>query len=668
MLDLCRRNPSRIRYLENAKDMRSWYKGNRFLAPMMGQDDMGIDEQNATSRRNIIGETVDELGSVLLKNNPVIRRKPYLPQHIELGDDLDGMWHWQWTECNGQSIFRSYMEDAQLTGLSNMKAIWDPFVTYPGRKGVIRLLTIPEGALFVDPYASNCQRGIDPRFIIHHVRKLPEELVAKFGKKAAMLFGIGGSRGRQANWNYAKDMMGMSNIELTKPLSGPRIPSAMNYPMPSSLSLSSADVPVDPLEGAKKDVYEAWIFPHTLYANDLVTGKELQATEYKYGLVATMCDNTILDIKPNPLTSRRRIQVQNDMGGQSTRVVEVGPKRHPFIFLWWKRTADERGNRTFYECQSMVEWMTSIQFNYNAIRRNIAIIGRTLSNPAIAYNEDLLDMDPAQIKNVPGQLYKVQGGARSIDQAIKHIFPSGVPADLFNMVAQDEAAIKQIGGVRPGLVGLFPQAGGTSHTPAATIGTLQEAAFGPLWRYVSELDDALVDISTFMDGVIQQKMQPGHYMATSRRGRQFWLEWTGEHAAAQFQRQVVAGATTPVYDLEKEQREAFVMQLTEKAMLSGDPRVVRIYMIYLRSLYNFPWAAQYEQELQAELMRLEQMSQGLQGVGAQGMMNQLQGQLGQGQGQQQALPPAGGGTEIDEEGFASLLQAMDATPESLGLT
>ncbi len=235
------------------------------------------------------------------------------------------------------------------------------------------------------------------------------------------------------------------------------------------------------------------------------------------------------------------------------------------------------------------------------------------------------------------------------------------------MVSMDEQAIKQIGGIRPGLIGLFPQGGGTSHTPAATIGTLQEAAFGPLWRYVDELGTALVDIATLMDGVIQLKMKPGQYMATSRRGRQFWLEWTGEHAAAQFQRQVVAGATTPVYDLEKEQREAFIMQLVEKAMLANDPRIVRLYLIYVRSLYNFPWAEQYEQELQAELSRLENLSQGLQGVGAQEMMNQLQGRVGQGQGQQ-ALPAAGEGTSLDEEGFNALLGAMNATPEQLGLS
>lgn len=661
MIDLSKRHPSRISYLENAKEMRNWYRGDRFLAPVAGMDDMEIDDANATSRRNILGETVDELGSVLLKNKPIIRRKPYLPWHVELSDDLDSMWLWQWQEASGQAKIRAMMEDAQLTGLSAMKVIWDPFVGYPGRQGVIRLMPIPEGAILVDPYASNHQRGLDARFIIHHVRKLPEELIAKFGEKAAKAMGYSPNIAQSSVQDQlAKQMLNMSNIELTKPLSGPRIPSATNYPIPSALTLQAEDTATDPLEGAKKDVYECWIFPQTMYSNDLVSGKDVKYGEYKYGAVATMVDNSIIDVKPNPYFRRRRLQVQDEFGEQNTRVLEVGPCRHPFVFMWWKKTADEYGNRTFYNCMSMVEWMTSIQFNYNAIRRNIAIIGRTIANPMIAYNEDMLGMDPAKIRNVPGQLIRVSGMAGNIQDAIQQIYPSQIPQDLVSMNLQDEQAIKQAGGIRPGLVGLYPQGGGTSHTPAATIGTLQEAAFSPLWRYVEEIGDTLVDVSTIMDGLMQQKYEPGHYMATSRNGREFWLQWTTEHAAAQFQRHVVSGATTPVYDLEKEQREAYVMQLAQQAVISGDPRVIRMAMIYLRSLYNFPWAYQYEQELQLELMRLEQMTQGMQQIGAQGLQNQWQGEIDRAA-QQGGI--AGAGAGVDEEGLAILSEAMARMPE-----
>ena len=104
--------------------------------------------------------------------------------------------------------------------------------------------------------------------------------------------------------------------------------------------------------------------------------------------------------------------------------------------------------------------------------------------------------------------------------------------------------------------------------------------------------------------------------------------------------------------MEKEQREAFVMQLAQEAIVSTDPRLVRIAMIYMRSLYNFPWAYQYEQELQQELMRLEQMTQGMQQIGASDLQNQWQGQLGQQGGQ----PMAGAG--VDEEGLAILSQRM----------
>jgi hypothetical protein len=78
-------------------------------------------------------------------------------------------------------------------------------------------------------------------------------------------------------------------------------------------------------------------------------------------------------------------------------------------------------------------------------------------------------------------------------------------------------------------------------------------------------------------------------------------------------------------------------------------------MIYMRSLYNFPWAYQYEQELQLELMRLEQMTQGMQQFGAQQLQNQLQSEFAQA-GQQGVPTTAGAG--VDEEGLAILSQRM----------
>jgi hypothetical protein len=106
------------------------------------------------------------------------------------------------------------------------------------------------------------------------------------------------------------------------------------------------------------------------------------------------------------------------------------------------------------------------------------------------------------------------------------------------------------------------------------------------------------------------------------------------------------------------------MQLAQQAIVSGDPRLIRIAMIYLRSLFNFPWAFQYEQELQLELMRLEQMTQGMQQMGAQGLAQQLQGQ--QGQGQEAPGPAVGAG--IDEEGLGILLNRLNRSPEQLSLS
>lgn len=261
--------------------------------------------------------------------------------------------------------------------------------------------------------------------------------------------------------------------------------------------------------------------------------------------------------------------------------------------------------------------------------------------------------------HLPGQVYRVRGQYR-LDDALKVLQPAQMPTQVPMMIAEDMAGIRQAGGVKPGVTGLFPQpGGGTSHTPAATIGTLQEAAFTPLWKYVQQVGATLRHASVLYDGLIQQYFTAGQYMGVDRRGEEVFIEWTGDHRAAQFRRIVVAGATTPLFDIEREQREDGVLQKTIQALTSGDPRIMRAVIVSLDNM-QFPWAFQYMELLMEELQRTMEMSQGMQQLGEQAVSQQML-----------ALPAQGGTgmqpgeTSPGQVGVEDLAAELGVQPEQL---
>jgi len=408
-------------------------------------------------------------------------------------------------------------------------------------------------------------------------------------------------------------------------------------------------------ESDKIDFYECWLFPDKLYGSELSGGDHVPE-KYRFGLVASMVNNTIIRVRPNPFAKQIRIEMKNKFG-QSTKAAKwVGHGSHPYVFLHWRRVADQHGNRHFYNCMSMIEWMVSMQFNVNALRRNLARILRTLANPMLAYNEDALGTPANEIVGAPGQMIKIRGRFR-VNEAIQPIGPTQMPQQVETMIASDVEAMKDIAGVQRGVTGLFPApAGGTSHTSGQVFGPLQEAAFGPLWKYVEHVGDALEDTATKMEGLMQQNFKEGHYIASSRRGQAAQLEWTGAHRIAQFRRIVVAGATTPIYDVQREQREGFVKNEAIQAVLSADPRVIRATIMFLTHM-NFPWTADYIQLLEEELERLNAIQEQQKMLGAQAAIG--------GMAQQLALPAQATGTPDND--LSVLAESMNVSPEELAL-
>lgn len=663
MRDLSTSNRSRQEYLKNAKRFYEWYRAKSFLAPLDEFDDMTISDRQATARRNVIGETVDEMSSLFLKNKPVVRRWPYLARNAALSDDLDAMSLFEWDMAHGHSVFRSLMEDAQITGLGTAKILWSPKAVAFDRQGRVMMETLTPGTVYVDPRASNQLRGTDARFILHIMWKPEDELVARYGKDAAIALGWPSQRrGKKRWWDSMADAMS-------------------GYDREETARLSPKGDGGDEREGGSQEdltplaeVVEAWIFPQSIYVGELTTGDDVMISEYPYGLVATMIEDKIVRVRSNPFRKSRRLSLPNEYGTEVERRVQVGHGRHPFVHLWWKRISDLQGNRRFYDCMGMVEWAILMQFNLNALRRNIAQNSRTISNPPIAAQEDALDMPLSDLTLPPNQIIRVRAGRR-LDEAIKILQPGAMPAQVFDLVRADMEAIKAQAGLKMGVTSLFPEpAGGTSHTPPATFGTLQEAAFTPLWRYVEEIGYSLSDIFRLVDGLIQLKCRAGSYLATTRRGIQTQVEWTGQHAAAQFRYEVVAGATTPLYDLEKQTRGAQIVEITNAALDSGDPRKLRTAIIYLRDL-NFPWAQEYIQVLEEEQERLNQMGQGLMQFGAQQLMQGAPGGPGAQsplalQAPQGGAPPQQGGIpaqqgQMDTSGLQSLADELGVDQATL---
>ncbi|MHC4510148.1 MAG: portal protein, partial [Planctomycetota bacterium] len=203
--------------------------------------------------------------------------------------------------------------------------------------------------------------------------------------------------------------------------------------------------------------------------------------------------------------------------------------------------------------------------------------------------------------------------------------------------------MKQRVGLRPGVTGGFPQPG-TSHTPAMTIGALQEAAFTPLYEHINELSETIKDISVIMDGLMQQFYTVGDYMNVSEQGAQRFVQWTQRHVVANFRREVVAAATTSMFDMDKHNRLAEIAAVANEALLQQNPQLIQS-TIYLLINMDYPWAFDWVQLLQQELQRLQQQQQELQQLGALGLM---QGQGAIPGGQPQALPPGEDGIDDDE--------------------
>jgi hypothetical protein len=633
---------SRSSYLAKARIGWRWYKKPVGIIPMDDFDDEEVDSRHATSRDNIIKETVDEGLSIFLKNDPVIRRYPHYPEDADLVDDVDRAYLSAWRNEGARSVVSSALRESFISGMSVVKVYWDV------KKKAIAFFKPAPGDIFIDPFSNSDKRLTDCRYIIHRTRQRIDVVLQRYGTEAEIALGLRSPKGRKGKKaTFAQILSRFASM--SKEILNRQIPAG---------SGGASDEIADPFI----DVYEYWIFP--VVPNDVgtVTGDgTLDDSGYPHGVVVTMIEDRIVKTKKNPFAGKAKRMVFDDAGIAEAKSVDIGSLRHPFAPYFWDRLSDDEGNNRVYNCMGMVEQMIPMQFNIDAIRRQIYINAKTTANPGGIIVTDALDTPAEEITFGPGELIETKDVGRPVGDIMQRFNGQALPNYIFEMVEADGQKVKQRVGMRPGVTGQFPRPG-TSHTPALTIGAVQEQEFGPLWEHVKELGFALEDMSVLMDGLMQQFYKVGDFLDVSEQGETRKVEWTQRHITANFRREVVAAATTSFFDLDKANRLSQVAAAANEAMLSENPDLIQSTITLLVNM-GYPDAFDWIQQLRQKLQQLQQQQQELQALGALGLAQQA----APGGIPQQALPEQGSEELSDEEldGLEQLEQLTGVSAEEL---
>ena len=634
---------SRVAYIAAGKRAWKWYYKRVGLVPIDDFDDSEVPGKAATSRDNIIKETVDEALSLFLKNDPVIRRYPHHPQDADLVDDVDALYLSAWRNNGARPVVSSALRESFIGGLSTVKTYWDV------KRKQIAFEKIDPSSMFFDPFASNDHRGQDCRYIIHKTRQRLDVVLQRYGDEGGVALGLPGYESPDGKKPVFSDILSrMKNMSVE----------VLNRLYGGGSTRNSEEI-VDPFV----DVYECWLFPVVPNDVSLVTGAtNLDDAGYPYGVVATMINDYIVKVKKNPFAGTvKRTQVNED-GVISSKSIKIGSMRNPFTLFYWDRLCDEDGNNRIYDCMGIVEQMIPMQFNIDAIRRLIYLNIKTSANPGGIVKEDDLVIGLADLERGPGDLIPIKETGFPVSNSLQLFSGQDIPNGVFAMLESDGLKIKQRVGIRPGVSGQTPQQG-TSHTPPMTIGAVQDAAFAPLWEHVKELGFALEDMSLLMDGLMQQFYKAKEFMDVSEHGEARFVEWTERHISANFRREIVAAANTSFFDLDKMNRLAEITAITNEALMSQNPDLIQS-TINLLVNTGYPdaydWIQQLRKKLQEVQMQQQEMSQIGQAALEQGLPQQAAGgnpeqQQGQAQGAGQ------GDSDLTDEERAGLEALIELT-------
>lgn len=564
-----------------------------------------------TSCENYVRQIVNDLISLLFKNDPEARFHPQFghPEDSDLTDTMDSMVRMVWKNASIKPAIITWGQQACIRGLSTIKVIWNSNDQSRSKFGDIGVVNIRPEDIFYDPNATNSNRALDCRYIVHRLWKSKEFIARRFGES-----------GLEAANISPKTWVGASFDKIAKAVTRHK------------------DRKIN--EDDKVEVLEFWLFPTTKFDND-VTGSDISENEYKYGAVAYMVDSKIVEIMRNPYFKVVNKQ-ELSLNGQSSlkQNIVIGHHRHPFVPLWWIRTAGVDGHNGIYNCLGAVSSMKMPQTSLYKLLQDTEINIGTSANPPFGYIEGALENPPDSIMRRPGEGIAVSAAyqGEGIDHAIRFWNGQQLPPDVWNLINRKTMAIKELGGIQPGMTGAYPQ--GTSHTPAMTIAAMQEASFSPMWAITKEIDEGLKDVAELVMGLIQQYYEKGRYVDVESNGFEHSIVLSEKHLQTSFQCVIVSGTTTPMYDVERETKmmniNAKVDQAISMSFQMQDPIFMETCAIYLESI-KYPPSFQYIQLLRKKIGELQQQIQQAQEMQMQAGLLSLAGQVGEQEQQQQPL-------------------------------
>ena len=623
---------TRNNYLAKARIGWRWYKKQVGIIPTDDFDDEEVDSRHATSRDNIIKETVDEGLSLFLKNDPVVRLYPHFPEDADLVDDIDRAILSAWRNEGARSVTSSALRESMIGGMSVVKVYWDV------KKKAIAFFKPAPGDIFIDPFSNSDKRLTDCRYIIHRTRQRIDVVLQRYGQEAEIALGLRSPKGRKSQPATFSQLMSRF-ASMSKEILNRQIPAG---------SGGNSDEIADPFI----DVLEYWIFPVVPNDVGLVSGDgSLDDAGYPHGVVVTVIEDRIVKTKKNPFAGKAKRNVFDEAGLPETKSVDIGSLRHPFAVFYWDRLSDHEGNNRVYNCMGIVEQMIPMQFNIDAIRRQIYINAKTTANPGGIVVGDSLNTPLSEITLAPGELLDAKDVGQPLSQIMQRFEGQNLPSYIFEMIAADGQNVKQRVGFRP-----TQGTRGTSHTPALTIGAVQDEDFGPLWEHVKELGLALEDMNILMGGLMQQFYKVGDFLDVSEQGETRKVEWTQRHITANFRREVVAAATTSFFDLDKANRLSQVAAAANEAMLSENTDLIQSTITLLVNM-GYPDAFDWIQQLREKMQRLQQQEQEVQALG----LAELAQQAGAGGIPQGAAQPQAGSEEFSDEELGGLDALMQAT-------
>lgn len=618
------------RYMKNvARGIRYYSATDEWWVPVDDHDDMDISDTTPTARENLIHSTVNEVGSLLLKNDPIVRFHPLHPEDSSFADNMDSILLAAWRNSRTRHHFRTMQKMSAICGLGVCKTGWNTANKSINAKGEVGIVFRSPTDVYFDPFASNAHRGLDCRYIRDTSWQTPEAIIYRYGHEGAKAVGAEEEQGRPKKWHQN---LWANRKKIMDVVTG----------------RTSEDEKVD----RRFPVYEYWLFPLFGRESELAGGTMVDEKEYPYGLLVTRVKDRILRRVANPYYQKKRFKQGQGINTKSP-IAEVGHRMHPFVILYWNREMDGGGYNGIYDCKGMVQEQIPIQQSVDAVGRNVEQHIRTTANPGCYAFEDAFDIPMDRITRVPGQIIPVNPTYRSrgISDVVKDFSGQQMSPEVFQHLNYKRQMVGQIAGLKPHMVGLAPQ--GTSHTPAATVGTLQEASFSAMWVHNDEITSSVEDIALRYLGLIQQHYEPGRIVEISEEGGiASFVEIQSRHLASMFRLEVVSGTTTPMYDIDKEVKLTNIKQHVDAALASQNITIMKSTLIYLDNL-NLPFTYQWVQLLKQTIQQMELAQQTLEGMGGLALM---------GQGAQPALPPA---AEQGEPGLEALAADLGIPPEQL---